>query len=50
MKDGIVVNYAKDETPARGKDMGLVEQIMGNVSQRKLFKDQTQSGVPGPGL
>jgi outer membrane protein assembly factor BamE (lipoprotein component of BamABCDE complex) len=51
MKDGIVVNYAKDETPARGKDMTIVEQILGNVSQRKLFKDQTQSqGVPGPGL
>jgi hypothetical protein len=29
----------------------LVEQILGNVSQRKMFKDQTQSnGVPGPGL
>jgi outer membrane protein assembly factor BamE (lipoprotein component of BamABCDE complex) len=51
MKDGIVVNFASGETPARGKDMSVVEQILGNVSQRKLFKDQTQSGgVPGPGL
>jgi outer membrane protein assembly factor BamE (lipoprotein component of BamABCDE complex) len=52
MKDGIVVNYARAETPARGKDMSLVEQILGNVSQRKLFKDQRQGagGVPGPGL
>jgi outer membrane protein assembly factor BamE (lipoprotein component of BamABCDE complex) len=51
MQDGIVVNFASGETPARGKDMTLVEQILGNVSQRKLFKDQTQNnGVPGPGL
>jgi outer membrane protein assembly factor BamE (lipoprotein component of BamABCDE complex) len=52
LQDGIVVNYAKAETPARGKDMSVVEQILGNVSQRKLFKDQRQGagGVPGPGL
>lgn len=53
LKDGIVVNYAKDETPARGKDMTFVEQIFGNVANRKLFKDQRQgagTGVPGPGL
>jgi outer membrane protein assembly factor BamE (lipoprotein component of BamABCDE complex) len=51
MQDGIVVNFASGETPARGKDMTIVEQILGNVSQRKLFKDQTQGGgMPGPGL
>ena len=32
--------YAKDETPARGKDLGVLEQIFGNISQRKMFKDQ----------
>jgi hypothetical protein len=41
-----VVRYAKDETPARGKDLGLLEQLFGNISQRKMFKDQTQ-GTPG---
>ena len=46
LKDGIVVSYAKDETPARGKDLGMLEQIFGNISQRKMFKDQTQ-GTPG---
>lgn len=53
LKDGIVVNYAKDETPARGKDMTFVEQIFGNVANRKMFKDQrdaAKGGVPGPGL
>jgi outer membrane protein assembly factor BamE (lipoprotein component of BamABCDE complex) len=48
LKDGIVVNYSKDETPARGKDLSVIEQIFGNISQRKLFKDQRAlpSGIP----
>jgi outer membrane protein assembly factor BamE (lipoprotein component of BamABCDE complex) len=47
LKDGIVVRYAKDETPARGKDLNVIEQLFGNISQRKMFKDQKQGGVPG---
>jgi outer membrane protein assembly factor BamE (lipoprotein component of BamABCDE complex) len=52
LKDGIVVNYYKGETPARGKDLTLLEQLFGNLSNRKLFKDQRPGagGVPGPGL
>ena len=50
LKDGIVVRYAKDETPARGKDLTVLEQIFGNISQRKMFKDQRQSQSPVPGL
>jgi outer membrane protein assembly factor BamE (lipoprotein component of BamABCDE complex) len=52
LKDGIVVNYAKAETPARGKDLTVLEQLFGNIAQRRMFKDQTQGsgGVPGPGL
>jgi hypothetical protein len=47
-----VVNYYKGETPARGKDLSVLEQIFGNISNRKLFKDQRpgMSGIPGPGL
>ena len=47
LKDGIVVKYAKDETPARGKDLTFIEQIFGNISQRGLLKDQRQQGTPG---
>ena len=49
LKDGIVVRYAKDETPARGKDLGVLEQIFGNISQRSMFKKQggNQGGIPG---
>ena len=53
LKDGIVVNYAKDETPARGKDLGVLEQFFGNISQRKMFKDQDPGrcrGHPGPAV
>ncbi len=35
LKDGIVVNYYKDETPARGKDLGFIEQIFGNHFQSR---------------
>ncbi len=47
LKDGIVVNYLKDETPARGKDLGLIEQIFGNIANRGLFKDQRPSTATG---
>lgn len=51
LKDGIVINYYKGETPARGKDLTLLEQIFGNISNRKMFKDQRPGagGIPGPG-
>ncbi len=47
LKDGIVVNYMKDETPARGKDLGLLEQIFGNISNRGMFKDMKSPGATG---
>ncbi|MGH6734469.1 MAG: outer membrane protein assembly factor BamE [Methyloceanibacter sp.] len=52
LKDGIVVNYYKGETPARGKDITLLEQLFGNIANRQMFKDQRQNatGIPGPGL
>jgi len=46
-KDGIVVNYYKGETPARGKDLSLLEQIFGNISNRGKLKGQTPSGGAG---
>jgi outer membrane protein assembly factor BamE (lipoprotein component of BamABCDE complex) len=51
LKDGVVVNYYKGETPARGKDLSVLEQLFGNLANRKMFKDQRPGGgVPGPGL
>ncbi|QKP78799.1 outer membrane protein assembly factor BamE [Methyloligella sp. GL2] len=51
LKDGIVVDYARDESPARGKDMSLVEELFGNVGQRSMFKKSHENrSTPGPGL
>jgi outer membrane protein assembly factor BamE (lipoprotein component of BamABCDE complex) len=53
LKDGIVVNHYRGETPARGKDLTFVEQMFGNISQRRMFKDQRDQaagGIPQPGL
>jgi outer membrane protein assembly factor BamE (lipoprotein component of BamABCDE complex) len=51
IKDGVVINYYKGETPARGKDLSFVEQMFGNLANRQLFKDQTGSGASGiPGI
>jgi outer membrane protein assembly factor BamE (lipoprotein component of BamABCDE complex) len=51
LKDGIVVNYYKGETPARGKDLSFIEQIFGNLGNRGLFKDQRPTGASGiPGI
>ena len=50
LKDGIVVNFYKGETPARGKDLGFLEQIFGNLANRGAIKApaaQPGSGVPG---
>jgi outer membrane protein assembly factor BamE (lipoprotein component of BamABCDE complex) len=52
MKDGIVVDFYNDETPARGKDLGMLEQLFGNIASRDLFKGQKNgaanpSGIPG---
>jgi len=51
LKDGIIVNYYKGETPARGKDINIIEQIFGNLANRGMFKDQRQTGASGiPGI
>lgn len=51
IKDGVVVDYHRGETPARGKDLSFVEQMFGNLSNRQLFKDQRGGGTSGiPGI
>jgi outer membrane protein assembly factor BamE (lipoprotein component of BamABCDE complex) len=52
MKDGVVVDYYKGETPARGKDINLIDQLFGNIASRNLFQGQKTdssgaSGIPG---
>lgn len=45
LKDGIVFNYYKGETPARGKDLSFLEQIFGNLANRGMLKDQRKQGM-----
>ena len=40
--DGRVIQYASRETPTRGRELGLLEQIFGNVGRVSL-PQQTQS-------
>jgi len=47
LKEGIVVNYLKDETPARGKDLTLIEQIFGNIANRRRLKGQKPPAATG---
>jgi outer membrane protein assembly factor BamE (lipoprotein component of BamABCDE complex) len=51
MKDGIVVDYYSGETPARGKDLSMIEQIFGNIANRGMLQDRSKStgpsGIPG---
>jgi outer membrane protein assembly factor BamE (lipoprotein component of BamABCDE complex) len=48
LKDGIVVNYYKGETPARGKDLTFLEQVFGNLAQRQMFKNNNPGINPTP--
>lgn len=52
IKDGIVVDYYDDETPARGKDLSMLDQIFGNINSRAIARDKKTggsgpSGIPG---
>ncbi|MFO7477324.1 MAG: outer membrane protein assembly factor BamE [Methyloceanibacter sp.] len=49
LKDGIVFNYYKGETPARGKDLSFLEQVFGNIANRGQLRDNRAgpSGIPG---
>ena len=43
--DGRVINYASRETPTRGRELGLWEQIFGNVGRSVL--PATNEATPG---
>jgi len=54
LKDGVVVNYYKGETPARGKDVSFLEQVFGNLANRGQLKGAGRGGLdptrPGGGF
>lgn len=46
-EDGRVINYASRETPTRGRELGLLEQIFGNVGRVALPQQQRDPGQIG---
>lgn len=45
--DGRIIQYASRETPTRGRELGLLEQIFGNVGRVALPQEQTSPGQVG---
>lgn len=45
--DGRVINYAQRETPTRGRELGVLEQIFGNVGRVTLPQQQETPGDIG---
>lgn len=50
LKDGRVFNFVSNETPSRGKEVSLLEQMFGNLgARRKAAIDQAnENPLPGP--
>jgi outer membrane protein assembly factor BamE (lipoprotein component of BamABCDE complex) len=47
LKDGKVVAYNGRETPTRGREMTILEQLLGNVGRGAILPDSNDNGVPG---
>ena len=51
LKDGIVINYYKGETPARGKDLTCSSRssAISRTARCSKTRDPGAGGIPGPG-
>lgn len=55
LKDGHVFDFVKNETPSRGKEVSFLEQMFGNLGNRREYAKQLAKDgggappVPGPG-
>jgi outer membrane protein assembly factor BamE (lipoprotein component of BamABCDE complex) len=48
LKDGRVIAYDKHETPTRGRELTVLEQILGTIGRGGMLpNDAADSGVPG---
>jgi outer membrane protein assembly factor BamE (lipoprotein component of BamABCDE complex) len=47
LKDGKVVAYNGRETPTRGREMTVLEQILGNVGRGSLLPQNDEDTLPG---
>jgi outer membrane protein assembly factor BamE (lipoprotein component of BamABCDE complex) len=47
LKDGKVIAYNGRETPTRGREMTILEQLLGNVGRGSMLPRDDDEGVPG---
>jgi outer membrane protein assembly factor BamE (lipoprotein component of BamABCDE complex) len=47
LKDGKVIAYNGRETPTRGREMTILEQMLGSVGRGGVLPRQDDEGVPG---
>lgn len=47
LKDGKVVAFNGRETPTRGREMTILEQLLGTVGRGSLLPNDEEDGVPG---
>jgi outer membrane protein assembly factor BamE (lipoprotein component of BamABCDE complex) len=47
LKDGRVIAYNGHETPTRGRELSVLEQILGTLGQGGMLPNDEDSGVPG---
>ena len=49
MEKGQVVAYSSDRTPTRGRELGIVEQIFGNIGATSPIRPNDDENQPGGG-
>jgi outer membrane protein assembly factor BamE (lipoprotein component of BamABCDE complex) len=47
LKDGRVIAYNNHETPTRGREMTILEQVLGTIGRGSMLPSDEDSGVPG---
>lgn len=47
MKDGVVFDFVKGETPSSGKELSALEQLLGNLANRRELLKGQDEGIPG---
>lgn len=47
LKDGVVFDFIKGSTPSSGKKLSAVEQLLGNIANRRELLKQEDEGIPG---
>lgn len=44
LERGRMVNYSDDSTPTRGRELGIIEQLLGNVGAPPIRQDENEQG------